>query len=159
MNRNLLRWCGVAVFFACGAVSLQAEPVRNGNEMALAYMQATPQARAAQRKEITGIIHTFRFLRIVERQAEGDPPRTISFRTIEPSSDMEVAFSARQRVSLKIAANLHSNDCVAVKGRVKSIGEERPNRIVLEPAIILHADRDAPKAGAENLSEVDPTAH
>jgi hypothetical protein len=60
---------------------------------------------------------------------------------------------------------LTTNDCVSAYGRIKTIGGGNghggadPNLMVVDPALLKHKDRAAPKLTKELLHEVDPTAY
>jgi len=85
---------------ALAAGMAAAEPVRNGNELALAYSSAKPAEQEQIRKEKTGVIHTFRYLRIVEIRKDEPAAGTVSLLTVEPSSDMQVRLVVRHKLSL-----------------------------------------------------------
>ncbi len=135
------------------------EPVRNGNELALELTRIEAPARAQLVKERTGMYHTFRYLKVIERA--GDPATTNEVRllTIEPSSDLKVLLFVSGKVSLGIVGTVQTGECVAAKGRVTGIGASAADPIVVRPATVQYKDRIAPKAGGELLKEVDPTAH
>jgi hypothetical protein len=105
------------------------------------------------------MIHTFRHLLIVAIQRDQPDPGAITLLTREPSSDMRIRLVARQKLSLALAAGLETNMAVAVTGRLRSLGTPEPDLMVVDPAVLKHADRPTPKAGAELLNEVDRTAH
>ena len=132
--------------------------VDSGNTLALEYLSAERAQKSGIRKDATGKIFFFRYLRIVdlEKGETGGLPY-IRMSTVEPSSDMVVDFVITKKVSLKKAASLKKGEAVAVLGRIKSIGK-KPNRIVLDPVIVKYKDRLAPKIGKELLCEVDPDA-
>ena len=155
VSRGLTALCTLAMTAALAA----AEPVRNGNELALKYASASADGKLQVRKAATGMFHTFRYLKIVEIRSGQPAPDGVTLVTIEPSSDLRVTLVARQKVSLEVAAGLTTNACVAAKGRVTSIGVVAPDMLVVDPAVLQHADRATPKAGAELLNEVDPKAH
>ena len=136
-----------------------AEPVRNGNELALAWSTSKGAKKQAVQKQATGIFHTFRYLRV--RAVKKDQPATgaVTVMTIEPSSDMQVALVITKQLSLKLANGLTTNDCVSAYGRIKTIGGKTPNLMVVDPALLKHKDRAAPKLTKELLHEVDPTAY
>ena len=136
-----------------------AEPVRNGNELALAWSTSKGAEKQAVQKQATGIFHTFRYLRV--QAVKKDQPATgaVTVITIEPSSDMQVALVITKQLSLKLANGLTTNDCVSAYGRIKTIGGKTPNLMVVDPALLKHKDRAAPKLTKELLHEVDPTAY
>ena len=136
-----------------------AEPVRNGNELALAWSTSNATEKQAVQKQATGIFHTFRYLRV--QAVKKDQPATgaVTVMTIEPSSDMQVALVITKQLSLKLANGLTTNDCVSAYGRIKTIGGKTPNLMVVDPALLKHKDRAAPKLAKELLNEVDPSAH
>lgn len=147
------------------APEVLAEPVRNGNELALAWSTNNAAGKQATQKQAMGIFHTFRYLRV--RAVKKDQPATgaVTVVTIEPSSDMQVALVITKQLSLELANGLTTNDCVSAYGRIKTIGSgnghggEAPNLMVVDPAILKHKDIRAPKLTQELLHEVDPTAY
>lgn len=152
--------CGILVVSAYTAF---AEPVRNGNDLALSYVEAgTPEAREKASREAANGIHTFRYLQVTK--IEKDQPETGLYRleTTEPSSDMSVVLNvAKRALSLDLAATLKIGDCLAVQGRVRQItgdGVKAPFRMIVDSANLRFKDRAQPKAGAETLDEVDPRA-
>ena len=154
MRPVLLR--ATVVLAALLAAAGHAEPVGNGNELALNYTRADAIGRQGIQQEFSGRFHTFRYLRVTQitTNAAGSGPVLL---TVEPSSDMEVVLVVGGKLSLDMVSTIATGECVAAKGRVKSIGVP-PNRIVVEPALLQHKDRITPKAGAELLPEVDPRA-
>lgn len=137
------------------ALPLFADTVRNGNELARDYGEGDAAARAKFQKERTGMIHTFRYLavRSIERPAGG----AVRMSTVEPSSDAKVDVVFNGSPSIKLAATISTGDCVAVRGRVKSISTDG-KVIVVDPGVLQFKDRAQPTAGEELLREVDPTA-
>lgn len=79
--------------------------------------------------------------------------------TVEPSSEMKVALVVTKPLSLELAATLTTNDSVSAYGRIKSVGVDAPNLMVVDPALLKHKDRSAPKLTKELLHEIDPTAY
>lgn len=136
-----------------------AEPVRNGNELALAWSTNTAAGKQAVQKQATGIFHTFRYLRVTAIQKDQPATGAVTVMTVEPSSDMKVALVITKRLSLDLANGLTTNDCVSAYGRIKVIGGKAPDLMVVDPAILKHKDLNAPKLSKELLNEVDPTAH
>ena len=61
--------------------------------------------------------------------------------------------------SVKLAESLRLDEAVAGKGVVKSFDENGSGLIVLDPAVLTHKDRVAPKREKELLNEVDPNAN
>ena len=148
---------GAGLCFLAAAQLAVADPVANGNDMALNYFRAAPEAKAQVQKEAAGKLHVFRFLSVSEPvAAETNRPVVV---TIEPSSGLTVEVVVSGKLSRNIASTLSTGECVAVQGRVVSVGVAAPDRIVVDPAVILHKDRRQPKAGAELLHEVNPKAH
>jgi len=155
--KNMLAVCAVFVIgFAPEGI---AEPVRNGNELALAWSTNNAAGKQVMQKQAAGIFHTFRYLRVTAVKKDQPAAGTVTVMTIEPSSDMKVALVITKRLSLKLANDLTTNDCVSAYGRVKTIGGEAPNLMVVDPALLKHKDLAAPKLTKELLHEVDPTAY
>ncbi|MBU0715005.1 MAG: hypothetical protein KJ964_06580 [Verrucomicrobia bacterium] len=142
-----------------------AEPVRNGNELALAWSTNNAAGKQVMRQQVTGIFHTFRYLRVTAIKKDQPVTGAVTVMTIEPSSDMKVALVITKQLSLDLANGLTTNDCVSAYGRIKTIGggsghgSEAPNLMVVDPALLKHKDINAPKLTKELLNEVDPTAH
>ena len=141
------------------APEARAEPVRNGNELALAWSTNAPADKQAFQKQAIGIFHTFRYLRVTAVQKDQPVTGAVTVMTLEPSSDMKVALVVTKALSLELAAALTTNDSVSAYGRIKSMGLDAPDLIVVEPALLKHKDRGAPKLTKELLREVDPTAY
>ena len=155
--KNMFAVCAVFVIgFALGGI---AEPVRNGNELALAWSTTHAAGKQAVQKQATGIFHTFRYLRVTAVKKDQPAAGAVTVMTLEPSSDMKVALVITKALSLELAATLTTNDSVSAYGRIKTIGGEDPNLMVVDPALLKHKDRAAPKLTKELLNEVDPTAH
>jgi len=163
--KNMLALC---FFFVIGIGLLpagRAEPVRNGNELALAWSTNNAAGKLGLRKQVTGIFHTFRYLRVTAVKKDQPVTGAVTVMTIEPSSDMKVALVITKQLSLDLANGLTTNDCVAAYGRIKTIGGgnghggETPNLMVVDPALLKHKDLNAPKLTKELLHEVDPTAY
>lgn len=153
--------CICAVFVAgigCAQFG-KAEPVHNGNEQALAWSTNNATGKQVVQKQALGIFHTFRYLRVQDVQKDQPITGAVTVITIEPSSDMQVALVLTKKLSLDIAEALTTNDCVSAYGRIKSIGGKTTNLMVVDPAILKHKDRNAPKLTKELLHEVDPTAY
>jgi len=153
----------IMICFFAGMMSAHAEKVRNGNETALAYIEAGDTiAKQAVIQRANDLIHTFRYLRVIRILRDQPEPGLYRIETIEPSSDIIVVLDvAKRKISLDLAATLVVGDCLNVQGRVRSIvagvkGE--PPRMLVESANLRFKDRSAPKAGAETLDEVDPRA-
>jgi hypothetical protein len=136
-----------------------AEPVRNGNELAFACSTNNAAGKQVMQKQAAGIFHTFRYLRVTAVKKDQPVTGAVTVMTIEPSSDMEVALVITQPLSLNLAKGLTTNDCVSAYGRIKTIGGEAPNLMVVDPALLKHKDLSAPKLSKELLHEVDPTAY
>ena len=155
--KNMLAVCAVFVIgFAPEGI---AEPVRNGNELALAWSTNNAAGKQVMQKQAAGIFHTFRYLRVTAVKKDQPAAGAVTVITLEPSSDMKVALVITKRLSLKLANDLTTNDCVSAYGRVKTIGGEAPNLMVVDPALLKHKDLAAPKLTKELLHEVDPTAY
>lgn len=133
-----------------------AESVRNGNELAVAWSTTNAAGKQVVQKQAVGLLHTFRYLRVTAVEKDQPFAGAVTVMTIEPSSDMTVALVITKQLSLDLANGLTTNDCVAASGRIKTIGGEA---MVVDPAILKHKDRSAPKLSKELLNEVDPTAH
>ncbi len=136
-----------------------SEPVRNGNDLALALVRASPEQRARLVQERTGLIHVFRYLHLAARTNDPARPPAIVLVTREPSSDAWVRLHVAGPFSLRLAADLGEEDAVAAKGRVTAIATNGPLTLTVDPAVLLHKDKPRPKAGRELLNEVDPRAH
>ncbi|MCX6992881.1 MAG: hypothetical protein NT011_07030 [Kiritimatiellaeota bacterium] len=134
-----------------------AEPVRNGNELALAWSTNNAAGKQVVQKQALGIFHTFRYLRVTAVKQDQPVTGAVTVMTIESSSDMKVALVITKQLSLELAATLTTNDSVAAYGRIKSM--TAPDLVVVDPALLKHKDRAAPKLTKELLHEVDPTAH
>jgi hypothetical protein len=141
------------------APTVRADAVRNGNEVALAYVEADEEAKVRLRDEHLGVIHTFRYLEVTRAAEQLDEGPGLRVVTVEPGSDMSVVLLVSGKVSLTLARALAVGECVAVKGRIKALGEPEHDTIVVEPAVLKHKDRCAPKTGKELRREVDPSAH
>lgn len=153
---------GLGLGFAPGGI---AEPVRNGNELALAWSTNNAAGKQVVQKQATGIFHTFRYLRVTAVKKDQPVTGAVTVVTIEPSSDMKVALVIAKQLSLDLADGLTTNDCVSAYGRIKTIGGgnghggEAPDLMVVNPALLKHKDLNAPKLTKELLHEVDPTAY
>jgi hypothetical protein len=145
------------IFCALIAASARAETVRNGNELALAYSRADAPGKAALRKESEGRLFTFRFLKIL-RIEPATPGSLPVYTTREPSSDLTVILHPQGGVvSKQVAAAVTTNDCLAVNGRLASLGNP-PDTLVIDPAVLRSKDRATPKGEKELLPEIDPNA-
>lgn len=136
-----------------------AEPVRNGNELALAWSTNRAAGKLIVRKQAVGIFHTFRYLRVTAVTKNQPAAGAVTVTTVEPSSEMKVALVVNKPLSLELAATLTTNDSVSAYGRIKSIDQDAPNLIVVDPALLKYKDRSAPKLSKELLHEVDSTAY
>lgn len=134
------------------------EPVRNGNELALAWSASNAANKPAMRQQVTGRLYTFRYLRVTAIQKDRPDTGAMTVVTVEPSSDMQIALVLTKRLSLELAGNLTTNDCVAAYGRIKTIGSAGANLIEVDPAILKHKDRATPKLTKELINEVDDKA-
>ena len=158
----------VCAFFAAGlglglAPEGMAEPVRNGNELALTWSTTNATGKLGLQKQATGIFHTFRYLRVTAVKKDQPVTGAMTVMTIEPSSDMKVALVITKQLSLDLAKDLTTNDCVSAYGRIKTIGSgnggEVSNLMVVDPALLKHKDLKTPNLTKELLHEVDPTAY
>ncbi len=158
----------VCAFFAAGlglglAPEGMAEPVRNGNELALAWSTTNAAGKLGMQKQATGIFHTFRYLQVTTVKKDQPVTGAMTVMTIEPSSDMKVALVITKQLSLDLAKDLTTNDCVSAYGRIKTIGSgnggEVSNLMVVDPALLKHKDLKTPNLTKELLHEVDPTAY
>jgi hypothetical protein len=159
--KNVFAVCAFSIF-GLGLGSTPegiAEPVRNGNELALAWSTNNAEGKQVVQKQAAGIFHTFRYLRVTAVKKDQPVTGAVTVMTIEPSSDMKVALVITKQLSLDLANGLTTNDCVSAYGRVKTIGSEATNLIVVDPALLKHKDLKAPKLTKELLHEVDPTAY
>lgn len=164
--KNIFAACAFVVGLLLGcAPAGMAEPVRNGNELALAWSTNNAAGKQAVQKQATGIFHTFRYLQVTAVKKDQPVTGAVTVMTIEPSSDMKVALVVTKQLSLEIANGLTTNDCVSAYGRIKTFGGgnghggETPNLMVVDPALLKHKDIKAPKLTKELLHEVDPTAY
>jgi hypothetical protein len=117
---------------------------------------ASEKSVAARQSLITnalGRLLSFRYLKVEQKgtcTTNGATCVTISSR--EPSSDLAVDFVVRKKVSLDKIAGVSTGEAVAVSGRLAG-ADERCTRLTLDPAIVQHKDRLAPKTGTELLRE------
>jgi len=136
-----------------------AEPVRNGNELALLFSTNTFSAKLKIQKAVAQRIHTFRYLKVKKIKKDVPVDRAFTLVTVEPSSEMKVILVLTKPLSIKRVGALSTGECVAAKGRIKSIGKFAPDTIVLSPAILQHKDRCGPKLSKELLREIDSRAY
>lgn len=136
-----------------------AEPVRNGNELALSYTTNNTAGKIAFSKSVAGMFHAFRYLKVTEIKLDTPRAGAATLIVVEPSSSLTIKMIVTAPLSLEIARNLQAGECIAGKGRVKSLGTEEKNLLVLDPAVINYKDREAPKLSKELLREVDPNAY
>ena len=141
------------------AMAVHAEPVRNGNDLALSFSTAKPPERQAIQKARTGLIHTFRYLRVIDILRDEPSAGKATVLTVEPSSDMRVKLVLSGAVSLRLVDGIETNTSVAANGRVQSLGTVAANLIVVDPAVLKFKDRADHKVNNELLNEVDSTAH
>ena len=151
------------ILWSVWSMTIHAEAVRNGNETALAYIEAADaKGRQAVLKRTSDMLHTFRYLRVTRIIKDQPEPGLYRIETIEPSSDMIVVLDvAKRKLSIELAATLVLGDCLNVQGRIRKIvdgAKDEPPRMLVESANLRFKDRSAPKAGAETLDEVDPRA-
>ncbi len=144
------------------AAGVAAAAVRSGNEYALSLVEPkAPAVRQSNAEEGRGKQFFFRYLEVLEiekGQADGYPQMTL--KTREPSSGVTVRFVVRKSVSLSVLQQTpvtSVGDAVAVTG-VISAADPATREIVLNPVIVRHKDRLAPKVGKEMLAEVDSSA-
>ncbi|MDD5677348.1 MAG: hypothetical protein PHW60_05060 [Kiritimatiellae bacterium] len=157
--KYMLALCAFALVGFGLAPAGRAEPVRNGNELALAWSTNDAAGKQVVQKQAAGIFHTFRYLRVTAVKKDQPSAGAMTVMTIEPSSDAKVALVVTKSLSLEMAATLTTNDCVAAYGRIKSMGAAAPDLIVVDPALLQHKDRAGPKLTKELLNEVDPAAY
>ena len=165
--KNMFAVCAFSIVGLCLGLAPEgiAEPVRNGNELALAWSTNNAAGKQVVQKQAAGIFHTFRYLRVTAVKKDQPGAGAITVMTIEPSSDMQVALVITKQLSLNLANGLTTNDCVSAYGRIKTIGGgnghggEASNLMVVNPALLKHKDLAAPKLSKELLHEVDPTAY
>lgn len=152
-----LGWMTGMAVAALAATGVRAEPVRNGNDMALAYVEGDAAAKKQLATEHVGKLHTFRYLAIREMIAStNNPPLKVV--AVEPSSEMVVVLSVESGMSLDLAKELKVGDAVAVRGRLTVLGGKDGKSIEVDPALLQFKDRPTPKAGKELLREVDKSA-
>ncbi|MBI3986781.1 MAG: hypothetical protein HY343_07670 [Lentisphaerae bacterium] len=158
---RLCRGLALILFLGLSASRGPAEPVKNGNDLALAFSTGTPVKKAEIQKSTTNTLTTFRYLKVTEILKDTPEPGVYRLTSVEPSSDMIVVLTVAKPLSVKLADTLQTNDCVAANGRIKSFGVVSTNRIVLDPATLSYKDKPAPKdgrKGVELLNEIDPKA-
>ena len=136
-----------------------AERVRNGNELALNYSTNNAAGKAALMKSVGGAYHTFRYLKVTEIKTNAPRAGVVTVTTVEPSSDVIIRITLSTPLSLETVKTLQTGDCVSCKGRINSPGPAQTNLLVLDPAVINHKDRAAPKLSKELLREVDKNAY
>jgi len=134
-----------------------AEPVRNGNDFALAWVEASTERRAQLEAAHTNLLHTFRYLRIESIQPAPTGSGLV-LSTREPASDLPLSLVIESGASLSLARTVQLGDHVAARGRLIFVRSSRGVEWLLRPALLDFKDRPAPKAGKELLKEVDPKA-
>lgn len=142
------------------SLALQAGPQKSGNELACEFSMATDKDKAKMTKEVVGSATTyyFRYLRVLKKETtttNGFP--CVIVETTEPSSDLYIKFKVVKKVSLELINGINEGEGVAVTGRV-IVMDKDSFTIVLEPVIVRHKDKLAPKLGKELREEVDPDA-
>jgi hypothetical protein len=152
----LAAWC-ILLAAACTGPA-RAEAVRNGNELALALVEADAAGKAQLQKAHTGVIHTFRFLKITAIAPACETHPVARVETIEPSSDARVTLFVTRKLSLDVLAQLKPGDGVGIRGRLRKIALGTPNAFEVE-AVIEFKDKLQPARGKELLREVDQQAH
>lgn len=163
MKVRLVRygWIAVGVMaWSLLALPVGAEPVQNGNELALELIEATPQVRPALIQQHLRLLHTFRYLRVKSIAPLTDDAKGLRLETQEPSSDLTVILHVRpyHKVAYRLAQSLQTNDCVRGNGRIVKIQMDRNPMLVVDPMALHSKDRSSPKGEKEMLSEIDPTA-
>ena len=134
----------------------------NGNDFALYLSEAqTPEEQKELIDEAKGRPHYFRYLCIIGMQeGEKDGRPYVNIKAMEPASLFHVLFTVRKPVSLKkLKESPESNvgDAIAVTGKIAK-ADPKKQRIELNPIIIRHKGRLAPKIGKELFYELDPNA-
>ncbi len=161
MNVNRLN---LAVFILLAMLTGSAKgKTSNGNDFALYLSEArTPAEQKELIDDAKGRPHYFRYLCIVGMQ-EGkfeDGRPYVNIKAMEPASLFTVLFTVQKPVSLqKLREAPESNvgDAIAVTGKIDKVDPQK-KRIELNPIIIRHKDRLAPKIGKELFYELDPNA-
>ncbi len=134
----------------------------NGNDFALYLSEAqTPAEQKALIDDAKGRPHYFRYLCILGMQ-EGKEDGTpfVKIKAMEPASMFYVLFKVRKPVSIKkLSEDPESKigDAIAVTGRIARADPQK-KQLELNPVIVRHKDRLAPKIGKELLYELDPNA-
>ena len=136
-----------------------AEKVRNGNELALNYATTNAAGKIALIKSVAGVFHTFRYLKVTEIKTNAPRAGAVTLTAVEPSSDIMVRITLNTPLSLEIVKSLQTGECVSCKGRINNSGIVQTNLLVIDPAVINHKDREAPKLTKELLREVDKNAY
>lgn len=155
-----MRWAGIgaaAVLWATAAGVTCAEPVRNGNDLGLSFVEGDAAAKKQLQTEHVGKLHTFRHLAIRQMVTSTNRP-PLKVVAVEPSSDMVVVLSVESGMSLDLAKELGVGDAVAARGRLVTLGGQDGKTMEVDPALLQFKDRPSPKAGKELLREVDKTA-
>jgi len=144
----------------CRIPPAYAEKVRNGNELALSYSTNNATGKIALMKSVTGVFHTFRYLKVTEIKTNA-PQGVVTLTTVEPSSDVmvRIKITVNTPLSLEIVKSLQTGECVSCKGRISSSGIGQTNLLVIDPAVINYKDREAPKLTKELLREIDKNAY
>ena len=159
MTRQNIKMTWMLLGLACLALRLHAEPVYNGNDLALKYTAAKPAERPALQKEHLGAFHTFRYLQVASISRDKPEAGALTLETTEPGSGMKITLVVRHKLSLQLVDTLKTNECVAVKGRLTKLGLSDAEPTVVDPAVLKSKDRPAPKPNNELLNEIDTTAH
>jgi len=157
MNRTIVWLC--ALLLAGSAMGKTS----NGNDFALYLSEAgTPLLQKELIDDAMGRPHYFRYLCIVGMQ-EGklkDGRPYVNIKAMEPASLFYVLFTVQKPVSLKKLREDPASevgDAIAVTGKIAK-ADPKKQRIELNPVIIRHKDRLAPKIGKELFYELDPNA-
>jgi hypothetical protein len=160
MTPSKQSFCAIACLALLAASPRARGEAASGNELALRYATATPEQKPVILREAQGKPFFFRYLRIVDLQkTETNGAARAQLRTVEPSSDLAIVFTVTKPDSLALIDTLQVGDALAVSGRLKGTGQAaNPACLTLDPAVVRHKDRTAPKLRKELLYEVDPNA-
>ncbi len=131
----------------------------NGNDFALSYSESkNDNERRSLLEEVGRRPHLFRYLQIVEmNEIEKSGRKQVVITALEPASGLDVSFIVNQRVSLSKLQEVPVSEpgsALAVSGVIKGVDNQN-GTIVLDPVIVRHKDRLAPKVGKELYVELD----
>lgn len=157
-----IRYALFSAVFALATTFHAGAATSNGNDFALAYIEAkTPAAKKAVLDDAHGRPHFFRYLQIMEMQPVTEEGRTgVRITAFEPASYLDVTFNVTMSVSLSLLQSDPASkigDAIAVTGKLAGVDPAK-NAILLENTIVRHKDRLSPKVGKELLGEVNPGA-